>query len=115
MHELALAGEVIKLAEYEAEKNKAFSVSEITLEIGSMTGIQADALENAIGILSEGSILEKASLNIIRSKGRGKCPVCGMEFEMEHRMATCPDCNSYTSKINGGNEFRLVSLIIEEE
>lgn len=115
MHELSLAAEVIKLAEYEAEKNRAVSVSEITLEVGNMTCIQADALESALGILSAGSILEKANLIIITTKGRGICPVCGMEFEMEHRMDTCPVCNSFTSEIRGGDEFRLVSMLIEEK
>ena len=115
MHEFSLAAEVIKLAENEAEKNRAVSVSEITLEVGKMTGIQADTLETALGLLSEGSILEKATLNIVRTKGTGICSSCGKEFEMDRRMDTCPACNSFPSEIRGGNEFRLVSMLIEEE
>jgi hydrogenase nickel incorporation protein HypA/HybF len=115
MHEFSLATDVIKLAEYEAEKNGAGSVSEITLEVGNMTGIQADALETALEILSEGSILEKAILNIVTIKGKGICPSCGREFEMENRMDTCPVCNCFISEIRGGNEFRLVSMLIEEK
>jgi Zn finger protein HypA/HybF involved in hydrogenase expression len=30
-------------------------------------------------------------------------------------MDTCPECNSFPSEIKGGNEFRVVSLMIEEE
>jgi hydrogenase nickel incorporation protein HypA/HybF len=115
MHEFSLAGEIIKLAEHEAEKNHAGSVSELTLEVGNMTGIQSDALETALGILSAGSILEKATLNIVSIKGVGVCPVCGKEFEMENRIDTCPQCNEFPLKIKGGNEFRLVSMLIEEK
>jgi hydrogenase nickel incorporation protein HypA/HybF len=115
MHELSLATEVIKLVECEAEKNKARSVNEITIEVGNMTGIEADAFESALGILSEGSILEKALLNIIRIKGKGICHACDTEFEMDRRMDTCPVCHSFPSEIRGGNEFRVVSLLIEEE
>jgi len=115
MHEFSLAGEVIKLAEYEAGKNGALLVSEITVEVGNMTGIEADALEMALGILSEGSILEKAILNIVRTRGKGICSECGKEFEMERRMDTCPACNSFPSEIRGGNEFRLVSMLVEEQ
>ncbi len=115
MHEFSLASEVIDLARHEADKNKALSVSEITIEVGNMTGIEADVFESALGILSEGSILEKAQLNIVRIKGKGVCIACEQKFEMNRRMDTCPKCNSFPSEIIGGNEFRVVSLLIEEE
>jgi hydrogenase nickel incorporation protein HypA/HybF len=115
MHEFSLASEVINLAQHEAEKNNALSVSKITIEVGNMTGIEADAFESALGMLSEGSILEKAQLNIVRIRGKGICNVCELEFEMDKRMDTCPNCHSFPSEIRGGNEFRVVSLMIEEE
>jgi hydrogenase nickel incorporation protein HypA/HybF len=115
MHEFSLASEVIDLARHEADKNNALSVSEITIEVGNMTGIEADVFESALGILSEGSILEKAQLNIVRIKGKGVCISCEQEFEMNKRMDTCPKCHSFPSEIRGGNEFRVVSLLIEEE
>jgi hydrogenase nickel insertion protein HypA len=82
MHEFSLASEVIKLAECEAEKNKALAVIEITIEVGSFSGIEAEAFESALGLISEGSVLEKARLNIVKTSGK---------------------------------EFRVVSLMIEEE
>jgi len=115
MHEFSLAGEVIKLARHEAEKHKSMSVSEITIEVGNFSGVEAEAFESVLGLLSEGSILEKARLNILRLKGKGICAACNKEFEMDQRMDTCPECQSYPSEIKGGNEFRVVSLLIEEE
>ena len=114
MHEFSLAEEVIKLASDEAEKNKALLVSEITIEIGNLSGADADAFESALGLLSEGSILEKARLNIIRIRGIGICTDCNTDFEMIKRIDTCPKCHSFPSEIRGGNEFRVVSLMIEE-
>jgi hydrogenase nickel incorporation protein HypA/HybF len=115
MHEFSLAGEVVKLAQYEAEKNKAVTVSEISIEVGNFSGVEARAFEEALGILSEGTILEKAFLNIVRTKGRGFCHACEKEFEMDQRMDTCPECHSFPSEIKGGNEFRVVSLLIEQD
>jgi hydrogenase nickel incorporation protein HypA/HybF len=115
MHEFSLAEEVIKLAEHEAKKNNAISVSEITIEVGNMSGVEADAFKSALGLLSEGSVLNKACLNIVRLKGKGVCNNCNQEFEMDKRMDTCPQCHSFPAEIKGGNEFRVVSLIIEEE
>jgi hydrogenase nickel incorporation protein HypA/HybF len=82
MHEFSLATEVIKIAESEAVKNKALAVSEITIEVGNLSGIEAEAFESALSLISEGSILEKARLNIVKTSGK---------------------------------EFRVVSLMIEEE
>jgi Zn finger protein HypA/HybF involved in hydrogenase expression len=82
MHEFSLATEVIKIAESEAVKNKALSVSEITIEVGSFSGVETEAFESALRLLSEGSILEKTRLNFVKTSG---------------------------------NEFRIVSLMIEEE
>jgi hydrogenase nickel incorporation protein HypA/HybF len=82
MHEFSLATEVIKIAESEAVKNKALAVSEITIEVGNLSGIEAEAFESALTLISEGSILEKARLNIVKTSGK---------------------------------EFRVVSLMIEEE
>jgi len=115
MHEFSLAGEVVKLAQHEAEKNKAVAVSEISIEVGNFSGVEALAFKEALGILSEGTILEKAYLNIVRIKGRGFCHACEKEFEMDQRMDTCPECHSFPSEIKGGNEFRVVSLLIEQD
>lgn len=114
MHEFSLAVEVIKLSQNEADKNNAGSVSEIIIEVGNMSGVEADAFESALGLLVKGTILEDASLNLIKTKGTGKCIACNLEFEMNHRMDTCPECGSFPSEIKGGNEFRVVSLLIED-
>ncbi|HBC78387.1 MAG TPA: hypothetical protein DEO60_13990 [Bacteroidales bacterium] len=82
MHEFSLATEVIKIAECEAEKHKTLSVSEITIEVGNFSGVEADAFKSALGMLSEGSILEKTRLHIVKTNG---------------------------------TEFRVKSLLIEEE
>jgi len=69
MHEFSLATEVIKIAESEAKKNKALAVSEITIEVGSLSGVEAEAFESALSLLSEGSILEKTRLNFVKAGG----------------------------------------------
>lgn len=115
MHEFSLASEVIKMAEREARKNKAISVTEITIEVGNFSGVEAEAFREALHILAERSILQGASLNIVKIPGRGVCHSCGMEFEMALRMSTCPKCNSFPSEITGGTEFRMVSLLIEQD
>ena len=114
MHEFSLAVEVIKVAEQVAEENNAGSVDEITIEVGNLIGVETEAFESALSLLTEGSILEKTILNIVRLKGKGICIACKKEFEMDRRMDTCPECHAFPSEIRGGNEFRVVSMQIDK-
>jgi hydrogenase nickel incorporation protein HypA/HybF len=113
MHEFSLATEVIRLAEGEAIKTDAKSIMEITIEVGDLSGVEADAFEMALGLLSKDSILDKSMIRIMKTPGKGKCNSCDFEFEMNHRLATCPKCSAFPSEVNGGSEFRVLSLVIE--
>ena len=113
MHEFSLALEVINLAGREAEKHNARSIQEISIEVGSLSGVESDAFESALGLLVSGSILSNARISIIRTNGMGRCDVCDDDFEMNQRMAVCPVCHCFPSTITGGQEFRVVSLEIE--
>jgi hydrogenase nickel incorporation protein HypA/HybF len=114
MHEFSLASEVINLVRHEAEKRMALTVNEITIEVGSLSGVEADAFESALKLLADDSSLQNAALNIQRVNGKGFCKSCSLEFEMKQRMDSCPVCHSFPSQINGGNEFRVISISIEE-
>ena len=107
-----MAIEVINLAQREAVKNKANSIQKITIEVGDLSGVDADAFESALGLLVKDSILDQALVTLIRTPGLGRCNSCNDEFEMNHRMATCPKCQCFPSEISGGEEFRVVSLTV---
>jgi hydrogenase nickel incorporation protein HypA/HybF len=113
MHELSLALEVIDLAAREAEKNEVTVIREIMIEIGDLSGVEAEAFELALELLVKDSVLEKASRKIIRTPGIGKCLTCDLEFEMKQMLTTCPVCLCYPSEITGGREFRVLSIIGE--
>jgi hydrogenase nickel incorporation protein HypA/HybF len=108
-----MALEVISLAQREAEKNKVQTIQEITIEVGDLSGVEADAFESALGLLVKDSVLDKARVNIVRLAGIGRCNACDHEFEMNFRMATCPKCSCFPSEIRGGEEFRVVSLVVD--
>jgi len=113
MHEFSMAIEVINLAQREAAKRKANTIQEITIEVGDLSGVDADAFESALGLLVKDSILDQALVSLVRTPGMGKCNSCNDEFVMNHRMATCPKCKCFPSEISGGEEFRVLSLVVE--
>ncbi len=113
MHEFSLAEEVINLAQREAEKNNVNTISEIQIEVGDLSGVEAEAFESALGLLVKDTILNNSKINIIRTPGKGHCNACNLEFEMHHMQASCPHCRAFPSIINGGQEFRVLSLLVE--
>ncbi len=113
MHEFSMAVEVINLVQREAKKRMSVSIQEIKIEVGQLSGVDAEAFSSALKLLVKDSILDQAYINIIRTPGIGKCNNCNHEFEMVHRMSTCPKCECFPSEFSGGQEFRVVSLLVE--
>jgi len=114
LHELSLANEVIRIAGYEAKRNNADLISEITIEAGSFCGVESEIFRSSLEMLSEGTILAGALLNIERKKGKGYCRNCRLEFEMNNRTDGCPLCCALPAEIRSGYEFRVVSIVVEK-
>jgi hydrogenase nickel incorporation protein HypA/HybF len=113
MHELSLAFEVIDIAQREAAKNNVTAIREIHLEVGNLSGVEADAFQSALEMLVRNTLLENASIRMTKTPGKGKCIACNNEFDMKSRVETCPECHCFPSEIVGGEEFRIVSLLAE--
>ncbi len=113
MHELSLATEVIELVQREATKNNVSSILEIQIEVGYLSGVEADAFQSALELIVKDTILENTALHIIRTTGKGRCNSCNVEFEMKNRLDVCPECHCYPSMIMDGEEFRVVSILVE--
>jgi len=113
MHELSLAMEVIELTQQEATKNQVSRILEIQIEVGDLSGVEADAFQSALEMLLRGTMLEYASVILIRTPGKGKCFICQLEFDMKMRLDTCPKCACFPSEITGGEEFRVISILAQ--
>jgi hydrogenase nickel incorporation protein HypA/HybF len=113
MHELSLALETIRIADLESGRRNLKAISEIEIEIGYLSGVEVDAFEAALALISGESVLKNSLITIRKTPGKGRCISCDKEFEMYNRLATCPDCKAFPSEIKGGSEFRILSLVIE--
>jgi hydrogenase nickel incorporation protein HypA/HybF len=113
MHEFSLAADVVELAAREAEKHAVSRILEMDIEVGALSGVDADAFREALKLVVENTLLSQTVIRLNRKSGRGICPSCRREFEMKERIAFCPDCGELPSEITGGLEFRVVSLLAE--
>lgn len=112
MHELSVALGILKIAENEAQKANAKSVEIIELEIGTLAGIEFDALDFVWSCAVKDTILENAKKEISIIKGKAKCVDCDTVFYIEKHYDSCPNCSSSFKSILQGKELRVKSLEI---
>ncbi len=110
MHELSIAMGIVEIAEKEAKKAQVKELSAIELEIGTLSGVEVDALDFAWPMAIAGSVLEHAEkrINIVNAKAR--CMDCEHIFDIENLFDPCPKCGSYIKDVFQGKEMRVKSL-----
>jgi len=113
MHELSIALSIVELAEQEARKADAISISKVELEIGTMAGIETDALLFAWDSVVQGTMAQQSQLVIHTVEAEAHCLECGKDFPAEHFFVQCPHCNSFRYQITKGKELRISSLLVD--
>lgn len=114
MHEFSIAMSIIEVAEKEAVAVDATSISSLTLDIGTMAGIEFYALDTAMEMAVRDTMLEKGKIIINKIQATAKCSDCNHEFEIAHITDPCPSCNSFFSEVLSGNELKIKSITVEE-
>ncbi len=115
MHELSIVLNIIDIAEKEAKKADAASISAIELSIGKLSTIEPVAFDFAWKHGVKNSMLEHARRITNYIDGKGRCNKCSTEFLMEALYQPCPQCGDYFSEIIEGKELQIKSLRIEEK
>ena len=110
MHELSIALGILKIAEQEATKANASTVESIELEIGTLAGIELDALEFIWPSATKETILEHSKMEITTVEAQALCIDCDTIFKIEKFYDNCPKCDSNFKSILKGKELRVKAL-----
>ena len=113
MHELSLTQNIVDLAIEHAARENAARVLSITLEIGALSGVVAEAVEFAFDVCSKGTLAEGAQLEIRHITGRGRCLDCHKEAEISNLTHLCPHCGSLALKTVQGQEMKFTEMEID--
>jgi hydrogenase nickel incorporation protein HypA/HybF len=106
VHELSIVQNVVESI---GERLGDARVSRVTLEIGRLSGVAADAVRLYFPLVVEGTTLEGADLEIVEPDGRARCRACDTEFELTDLIALCP-CGSADFEVRAGDELRVGSV-----
>lgn len=114
MHELSLAGGILKLVEDAAAREGFRRVARMTLEAGALAGVEVPALRFALESLAPGTLLEGAEIDIDTPPGVASCPGCGASVIIASRAEPCPACGAWGLVPTGGMELKLRELLVHE-
>jgi len=110
MHELSIVMGILRIAESETAKAGATNVDIIELEIGTLSGVELDALDFAWTQAVKHTVLEKAVKKIDLIEAKGHCLECDIVFPLEHIYDPCPKCQNYLKGIIQGKELRVKAI-----
>ncbi|MCC8423512.1 hydrogenase maturation nickel metallochaperone HypA [Mucilaginibacter sp. UR6-11] len=112
MHELSIVMGIIEIAERQAKAADATIIDEVELDIGTLSGIETEALEFAWKQGVRQTMLEYAVKKINQIAGKARCLDCDAEFAIEKYEDACPICGEHLLDIIQGKELRVKSLLV---
>jgi hydrogenase nickel incorporation protein HypA/HybF len=107
MHELGITRSVVAIV---AEQAQCRQVVRVTLEVGQLSGVLAEAIRFCFDICSQGTLLEGAALEIVETPGRGLCSACGAEPPLAAPLGRCPACGLPTLRLVAGTELKIKEM-----
>ena len=115
MHELAVCQGLMQQVQQVATRERARRVLRIELQIGPLSGVEAQLLREAFPIAAAGSVAENAELVIEQMPIRVQCTQCGAESEARANRLLCGACGDYRTRLISGEELLLTSLELERD
>lgn len=106
MHELAITETVVDAV---TERTEGQRVLAVNLEIGRLSGVLPDAVRFCFDLVTGGTPMEGARLEIAEPAGRARCRLCDAEFEPPDLIMLCP-CGSSDVEVLAGHDMRIVSV-----
>ena len=113
MHEMSLAGGILKLIDDAAARDPFTRVQRLRLEAGALAGVEVRALRFALDAMAPGTRLEGAEILIDEPPGRAWCMRCCDSVTIGTRADPCPRCGGHQLQATGGTELKVVDLIVE--
>ena len=109
MHELSIARNIVAIV---CERAGSTPVKRVTLEVGKLSGVLADAIAFCFPIVAAGTACANARLEIREIDARATCRACGSDFE-QATLATACACGSRDANPASGRELNVKEMELE--
>jgi hydrogenase nickel incorporation protein HypA/HybF len=108
MHELAITQGVVDAV---TERTGGAPVASVRVRVGRLAGVVPDAMRFCFELVTAGTPLEGAALEIDQPEGRGRCRTCGKDFALADLVLLCR-CGSADVEVLAGRELAVASVMI---
>ena len=108
MHELAITQGVVDAV---TERTGDAPVTTVRVRVGRLAGVVPDAMRFCFELVTTGTPLEGAALEIEQPEGRGRCRSCGGDFPLADLVLLCP-CGSADVEVVAGRELAVASVVM---
>jgi hydrogenase nickel incorporation protein HypA/HybF len=111
LHELAIAESVVEIARRHAAGRQ---VTKVYLKVGHLRQVVPSALAFSFELVTQGTPVEGAELEMEEIPVTGKCRECGAESQLTEFPLQCRACGAFDLEILQGEELYVESLELEE-
>jgi hydrogenase nickel incorporation protein HypA/HybF len=102
--------EIVRIVGEQAELHGGCRVEKIRLVIGELTGHRTEDMQFYFDIVTEGTSLEGARLDVEYVRPVLECPCCGLSFEKAGPSLRCPACRTMARLTGSGRELYIDAL-----
>lgn len=114
MHELSVCQGMLQQLEDIARDHNAKAITLVKLQIGPLSGVEPQLLEQAFPIATAGTLAEGAELVTETLPIRVKCRECGAESEATTNKLVCKACGAWQTQLLSGDELLLASVELDK-
>src|SRR3954462_5454647 len=110
MHELAITQGVVEAV---TERTGRAPVASVRVRVGRLSGVVPDAMRFCFELVTAGTPLAGAALELDQPDGWGRCRPCGAEIVLADPLLLC-DCGSADVEVLAGRELAVASVVLAE-
>lgn len=113
MHEMAIAQGLLDILREEMQKHRAGRLRSVRLHIGQLSAIVPESLSFCFEVMTAGTDMEGARLDMEIIPLKGVCRSCRSGFEIENYAFECPYCGSRDIETVSGHELSVVEMEVD--
>ncbi len=113
MHELSIAQALVEQVEGAAAKEHAIRVVRVVIAVGTLSGVDPEALRSLFPLVAEETVAAGAELFIEQVATRVRCLACGLEAQTDAAFVGCTACGSRDVELSAGRELNIKSIELE--
>ena len=113
MHEMSIAQSVLDIILQETRNHKLNRVISVALKVGDLSAVETESLRFCFKLVSKGTLVEEARLDIERVQVTGRCQDCGTDFTVEELVFSCPSCKGPRVQMLSGRDLSVESFEAE--